>query len=260
MKLFRPDQSAAGPVADAQPPARPEVDDRIVMLCDPGCLAAEEYRAIRTTLLARASQSRHLVHTLTSATPQEGKTITSLNLGFSLAELRNRRTLVIEADLRLPTFDALLQFDEGPGLVQVLRKEAHLRDAVRQVGPSGLSVLAAGGRAGDQAVQLLSGQRMARLVRALRKRFDHVIIDTPPVLELADAGILGAISDEVLLAVRMNRTPRPLVEQAVRTLHAYQVELGGVIATDHEPLGHRYDYRYGYRYRYRYHPDRRRAG
>ena len=81
-----------------------------------------------------------------------------------------------------------------------------------------------------------------------------MVIDTPPVIELADAGILGAMSDDVLLIVRMNRTPRPLVEQAVRILDSYNAPVAGMIGTDHQRVGRRYYYRYGYgnRYHYRY--------
>ena len=77
-----------------------------------------------------------------------------------------------------------------------------------------------------------------------------VFIDTPPVLDLADAGILGGLSDEVLMVARMRRTPRPLIEQAVRVLKSYHTPLGGIIATDQERLAGVYDYSYRSRYRY----------
>jgi capsular exopolysaccharide synthesis family protein len=229
----------------------PPKDDRLVALTEPAGVMAEEYRSIRTGLLAKWQHRRHLVHTITSATPQEGKTITSLNLGLSLAELRNRRTVVVEADLRLPQFGRL---PEGPGLIQVLEGQAELDDAICRVQDSGLDVIGAGGYAHDQAVQLLSGAPMAGVLDELRKRYDHVVIDTPPVIELADAGILGAMSDDVLLIVRMNRTPKPLVDQAIRILDSYNAPVAGLIGTDHQRTGRRYYYRYGYgsRYHYRY--------
>jgi capsular exopolysaccharide synthesis family protein len=232
------------------------VDDRLVTLTDPAGLMAEEYRAIRTGLLARWEQRRHLTHTITSATPQEGKTLTSLNLGMSLAELHARRTIVVECDLRLPQFENLLKLTPSAGLVGVLTDDADLNRNIQIVGDTGLHVLAAGRPITHDAVQLLGSRKMAALIRFLRREYDHVIIDTPPVVELADAGIVGAISDEVLLVTRMNRTPRSLVEQAVRTLNGYNAPVAGLIATDQVQHRHRYYYlRYGYRYhqRYRYH-------
>lgn len=231
----------------------PGIDDRLVALTEPGSMMTEEYRSIRTTLLARCEHRRHLVHTITSATPQEGKTITSLNLGLSFGELRNRSTLVVEADLRLPTFAGLLNLGECRGLVHLLRGEASLAEVIQRVPGTRLDVIPAGERCGAEAIQLLTGQPMAELLKALRKRFDHVVVDTPPVTELADAGILGALSDEVMLVVRMGQTPRPLIEQAVRTLRGYHAPVAGVIATDQQRLaGHAYRYRYGYRYQYQH--------
>jgi len=233
------------------------LDDRIVMVTDPGCQSAEEYRAVRTSLLARWQNKRNLVHTITSATPQEGKTITSINLGMSLAEFRNRKTIMIEADLRLPAYDKLLHLGKGPGLIAYLRGDATLEQCTLRMSNHGPFVIPAGDRAYDDAVTLLSSARMQTLVEQLRQKFDHVIIDTPPVIELADAGVLGSISDDVLLIARMHRTPKRLVEQAIRTLRSYNANVGGLIATDqHSTFGGYYGYRYGYkyggRYRYRY--------
>lgn len=256
----------AAPTARIPIPAAPlrmtpqwskELDDRLVSLTEPSSQMAEEYRAIRTSLLARWEHRRHLVHTITSATPQEGKTITSLNLGLSMAELRNRKTIVIEADLRLPTFNKLMQLGDSPGMIGYLRGEAELNEVIQQVEGSALHVITAGSRASNDAVQMLSNNRMARLLETLRAKYDHVIIDTPPVIELADAGILGGISDEVMLIARISRTPKPLVDQALRALRSYNAPVAGIIATDQDRGRNRYHYyRYGYRYRYRYYAKR----
>jgi len=229
------------------------IDDRLLMLTEPASVMAEEYRAIRTGLLARHNHERQLLHTITSATPQEGKTITSLNLGLSFAELRNRKTLVVEADLRLPQFQRLLNLPDGPGLIGVLNGECQLKDAICVLGETNLHLIAAGGRASNDAVQLIHSGRMTEVLRELRREYDHVIFDTPPVVELAEAGILGAASDDVLLITRMKRTPRTLVEQAIRTLGSYKANVAGIIATDQQRKRRGYYYRYGYGYHYRYH-------
>ncbi|WP_432800349.1 CpsD/CapB family tyrosine-protein kinase [Poriferisphaera sp. WC338] len=227
------------------------VDDRLIALREPGAVMAEEYRSIRTSLLARWNHERHLVHTITSATPQEGKTITSLNLGLSFAELHNRAVVVIEADLRLPTFEKLLHLGTNKGLVGYLHGDCSLDEVIHQIGENGLHIIPAGGRANNDSVTLLSSQRMMNLIKILRNKYDHVIIDTPPVVELADAGILGSISDDVLLIARMNRTPKALIEQAKRTLTSYNAPVSGMIATDQRHVRRKhYYYRYGYKYNY----------
>lgn len=233
---------------------RGTLDDRLVALTSPASAMSEEYRSIRTSILARHDNERHLVHTITSATPQEGKTITCVNLGLAFAELRNRNTIIIECDLRLPTFGKLLNCDaDRPGLIDYLRGEAKIGEIIQQVEGSALHIITAGGRVSDEAVQLLSSQRMSHLIQGLRAKYDHVIIDTPPVLQLADAGILGSQSEEVLVVARMRRTPRPLVEQAINTLTSYNARVNGIIATDNpRSRGRGYGYKYGYRYGYAY--------
>ena len=230
----------------------PDVDDRIVGLTDPTSPMAEEYRSIRTGLLAKWQHRRHIVHTITSATPQEGKTITSLNLGLIFAELHNRKTIVVEGDLRLPQFETLLGLPPSGGLVEVLAEQGDLTRNIQEVGDNRLHVLCAGRPVQDQAVQLLSSSATTSLLQHLKREYDHVIVDTPPVVELADAGILGALSDEVLMVVRMCRTPEPLVQQAIRTLAGYNAPVASLIATDQ--ARHRsqyYSYHYGYRRHYR---------
>lgn len=226
-------------------------DDRVVAITQPDSTMSEQYRSIRTSLLARWQNNRHLVHTITSATPQEGKTITTMNLGLIFAELQTRRTLVIEADLRLPTFAKLLHCEKRPGLTEYLAGECEFSDMICRVEGTSLDVIFAGRHSGTQTIQRLSSNRMSALLDQVRRTYDHILIDTPPVVELADAGVLGALSDEVLLVVRMNRTPRTMVEQATRILASYNAPVAGLIATDHPSRRRRYyAYRYGYRYRY----------
>lgn len=239
-----PEQEAI-PLPGAEPPA--EMDDRLVSVTHPSSIMAEEYRGIRTRLLARYQNARHLVHTITSATPKEGKTLTSLNLGFSFAELIDRRTVVIEGDLRMPMFQKMLFLPDAPGLIQVLRGEARVEDVIRQIPGTRLSVISAGGRTADDAIQLLSGTRMGGVLQTLRARFDHVIVDTPPALELADAGILGSMSDDVMLIARMHRTPRYMIDQTLRVLKSYNAPVSGVVLTDMKLDVPSYVYRYSYR-------------
>ncbi|MEX2212978.1 MAG: CpsD/CapB family tyrosine-protein kinase [Phycisphaeraceae bacterium] len=228
------------------------VDDRLIAMLKPASAMAEEYRSIRTGILSRWNNQTHLVHTITSATPQEGKTITSLNLGLCFSELRNRRTIVVEADLRLPQFKNLLDLPDSPGLAHLLDGECRLNDVIHEAGQRNLHVITAGRRVNNEAVQMLSGREMASLIQKLKQKYDHVIIDTPPVVELADAGILGAMSDDVLLIVRMNRTPQPLIDQAIRTLASYNAPVAGIIATDQQRKNHRLYARYGQSYRHQY--------
>ncbi|MEM7680360.1 MAG: hypothetical protein AAF288_00235 [Planctomycetota bacterium] len=229
------------------------IDERLVAVTNPASPMSEDYRSTRTSILARHENRKGIVHMITSATPLEGKTLTTVNLGLSFAELRNRRTIILEADLRLPNFAELMSLGNPAGLIGYLRQEATLEQATSRLSDDGLAVIPAGGRAPKDAVSLLASRRMSELIARLRTEYDHVIIDTPPVTDLADAGIIGALVDEVLVIARMRRTPRSLIERALRTLQSYHANVGGFIATDNQPKAHgSYAYRYRYRYRDRY--------
>lgn len=222
------------------------MDERLVIWRDPAGAAAEEYRAIRTGLLARWHQRRQLCHVITSALPQEGKTITSLNLGASLGELPDRTCVIVEADLRRPQFRRLLGMERGPGLGDVLRGTAGLHEALTPIAGRQTWVLPAHGNEDASASRLLAGPELAALLAQLKGRFDHVVIDTPPVQVAADAVVLAAQGDEVILVGRMDRTPLPMIEQTMRSLALAQAKVSGVIATDAKA-----DQRsYGYVYRY----------
>lgn len=222
------------------------LDERLVVWRDALGPLAEQYRVVRTSLLARCQRRRHLAHTVTSALPQEGKTFTTLNLAAALGELPDRTALAVEADLRLPQFRKLLKLGDGPGLGEVLRGQCRHDDVLQPIGSGNTWLLPAGARGDDEAAQLLATPVMAELLVQLRKRFDHVLIDTPPVNAVADAGVIGAMCDEVMLVARMEQTPVPLVRQALQRLTQAQATVAGLIATDAKEHRSAYDYTYRY--------------
>jgi Mrp family chromosome partitioning ATPase len=234
---------APGPLAALAPqePAMTadasRIDERLEVLHQPASAVSEQFRAIRTGMLARWQNQRHMVHAFTSAQPQEGRTLTVLNLGLCFAELSQRRVLVLEADLRRPHFAAYMGLPEGPGLAEVLEQRASIAQAAATVASARLDVIAAGHALGNQALQVLSSPATVGLLGELRRRYDHVLIDTPPVLPFADAGILGALSDEIILVTRLNLTPLALVRQAVSILAGYNAPVAGLIATEHTRSG-----------------------
>jgi capsular exopolysaccharide synthesis family protein len=232
------------------------IDERLVIWTDQTGLAAEEYRAIRTGLLARWQQRRHLTHAISSAVPQEGKTITSLNLAASVGELQDRTCVAVEADLRLPQFRRMLGLAAGAGLTEVLRGEATLDAVLVPVGGRNVWVLPAGSQADAGAAQLLSSHAMSDLLSQLKRQFDHVVLDTPPVNAVADAGVVSAMCDEVMLVARTGSTPAPLIERAARALKLAQANVSGLIATG--AAARREAYRSATRYQ-QYHTRMKRA-
>lgn len=217
----------------------------VIVHHDRGSVITEQYRAIRTQILARARNRRLQTHVVTSATPEEGKSVTTINLGMAFSELRNQKTLLIEGDLRKPSFGRLFNRTSTPGLLQLLRGEVDELDKV--IHPTvydNLFYIPAGDRDQTGSTELLSSPRMAQVLDRLKDRFEHIFIDTPPVVTVTDAAILGALCDETLLVVRLHRTPSEVVDRAKRLLKAANCDLAGVILTHAQQLSNQYAYRY----------------
>jgi len=225
----------------------------VVVHHDRGSAVTEQYRAIRTQLLARSRNRPMQVTVLTSSTPEEGKSVTTANLGIVFSELRNHKTLLIEGDLRRPSFSKLFDRECSPGMLQLLRGEVtKLDDAIHPTIYENLQFVPAGGRDSTHSTELLSSPRMLQLMDQLKDRYDHIFIDSPPVITVTDACILGSMADQVLLVVRLNKTPSGAVERAKRLLRASNCEVSGVILTHMKHYISRYLYKYSYGYGYGY--------
>lgn len=226
-------QERAAQGMDGQSPAILNgYSSEVVTHHDRGSIITEQYRAIRTQILARGRNRQLQTTVITSASPDEGKTVTTINLGVTFSELRNKKILLIEGDLRQPAFARLLKRNAVPGLLQVLRGEVdNLDQAIHPTVYDNLQFIASGGYDAVNSTQLLSSPQWGQLIDRLRDRYDHIFIDTPPVLNVTDSSILGAISDQTVLVVRLNKTPSDVVERAKRLLHASNSEVAGVILT-----------------------------
>lgn len=189
-----------------------------------------QYRQIRDGMIERGKERGVQVHLLTSSTAREGRTATLLRIAGAFAELPDARVVLVEADLHHPSFHRQFQRPFTPGLVQLLRNRATLNEAIHNTRHVGLDVLPAGDCEFNESLQLVSGQAMADLIRTLRDRYDKVLIDGPAVQQAPDdAAVLASLADEVLLVVRMHKTPSELVEDTKSRLRAAHTPLAGVI-------------------------------
>jgi Mrp family chromosome partitioning ATPase len=222
---------------------------------DRGGSQAEEYRALRTNLIAQHEDERFCL-LVTSAEAAEGKTVTCLNLGFVLAELPDRHTIIVDCDLQEKRSKArktksgkgkvhdLLGMEPTPGVADVLRGEAAPEDAIRPTVCDNLFVMPAGVVRQVEVGELISRPELEDLVARLRKDYDYVLLDTPPIrvvgsrrgrddksISYSTAGILGRTAKEALLVVRMNKTRQESVEAAIRQLHSASVRPVGLVLT-----------------------------
>lgn len=203
----------------------------------------EAYRVVRTNLLYGPDSSKRKTIVVTSATPGEGKTVTSANLAITFA-CEGLKVLLIDCDLRRPRMHKLFALQRAPGLCEALEQDPTAELRVHPTGLNGLFVLPSGKRQPDGA-ESLPGPRMRTLLRNAAEHFDLIILDTPPVLAAADAAILAAISDQVLLVVRAGSTNRMLAREALARLRSVGANVAGAVLND--PKGEVNGYaEYGY--------------
>ncbi len=204
----------------------------------PQSLAAEQYRQLRTRL--SLAEGANAIRTVLITSPQkgEGKSLTSANLALTMAQELQRRVVLIEADLRKPSLQQLFGLQSGPGLSEYLSGAVDLQQAMRVLPDHHLTVIPAGATPANPA-ELLGSTAMRRLLDQLRTTFDRVILDTPPVLPLADVAILAPMVDGALMVVRAGYTPKPAIENALRAFDSSR--LLGVVLNE---SGLEDDYRY----------------
>jgi polysaccharide biosynthesis transport protein len=195
-----------------------------------GSPEAEAYRALRTSLTYSPALSSLKVLTITSATPREGKTTTAANLALAYAH-QGANVLLLDADMRRPRQHQLFRVPATPGLADILTGRAAPVEAIRVTPVKGLSVLPAGSGAAN-AADLLSGNRMKQLLAACVKRFDLILIDTPPILAVADAAILAVQSEGTIIVVHAGRTDRKAVQHAVQGLTSVGANVIGAVLND----------------------------
>jgi succinoglycan biosynthesis transport protein ExoP len=212
----------------------------LVAASDPESPAAEEYRLLRTRLESRDTGRRTQLLLITSPRVGEGKTTTSANLALTMSREFQNKVVLVEADLRRPTLAARFGIRSEPGLVEVLAGAANLDEALVTV-PGHSLVLLPAGLAAPRSTELLASSLMQRVVDDLRRRFDRVILDTPPVT-LADTHVLARIADGLIIVVRAGVTTRPAVESALAGLD--RQKLLGIVLNEVEdkPEGYGYGY------------------
>jgi capsular exopolysaccharide synthesis family protein len=229
-----PAAAAAGPQPSA-PVGRAALDGYAPELCahyDRGGAIAEDFRSLRTGLLAQYPDERFCV-LVTSAEKGEGTTVACLNLALVLAERQERRTVVVDCDLRARWLAKLMRMDNSPGVVDLLRGSARLQDVLRKTAYPNLFVITAGEAGKGEIGELLHRPELEETFNALRREYDYVLFDTPPMAVARDACMLGRAVSDALIIVRMYRTRRETVDSAIRLLRAANIKPVGVVLTHH---------------------------
>jgi capsular exopolysaccharide synthesis family protein len=209
---------------------------------------AEAIRALRTAVLFSSADegSRSLV--ITSTGPHEGKTLVSSSLAITLAQA-GQKTLVIDADMRRPRMHEALGRPQEPGLSNVLVGDTKLSDAARPTAIENLTLLPAGHIPPNPA-ELLGSKKYEELLTQLRRMYDWVVIDAPPVMPVTDASLVAHTATGVLFVVGSEMTPRQNAAAAIEQLKSANAKFVGVVLNRVHIQRHSYYYSPYYRKEY----------
>jgi protein-tyrosine kinase len=219
-------QDQGTPSVVEAPPSRPSLPhdrlnarfnghEHLVVSPDTSPVSVEQYRRLAASLQEAKAERGLKTLMVTSALPQEGKTLTIVNIALTLSESYSRRVLLVDADLHRPSIHEIFSPANTTGLAEALRA-ASGPPAFVEVSPR-LSVLPAG-RLDGTSTAALTSDRLKHVLEAAASRFDWVLVDTPPVGMLTDAQIVSSLTDGVLFVIRAGRTDYSIVQRAIAEL------------------------------------------
>jgi capsular exopolysaccharide synthesis family protein len=193
-------------------------DARLVCLTDQGGLAAEKFRVLGLKLRNLRERRKLKRVVVTSSIPEEGKSLIAANLALNQSRSKILNTVLIDGDLRRPELARRFGFNRSlPGLSEVLRGERQLSEVVYKLEGSGLRFIPAGVTP-ENPIEVMQAGRLQPLLEQLETFFDWIIIDTPPVLPLADTPLWMKLADGVLLVAREGVCEKKQLERTVEVI------------------------------------------
>ena len=238
--------TAKGRKAIAATAGASERSQQLVTL-DPHSAAAEAYRVLRTSVLLSAAGQPPKTVLITSGQPGEGKTTTAINTAISLAQL-GASVLIIDCDLRRPTTHTVLGVEHLQVLSTYLSQtQVTLDEVIQQLPIENLSLLPCGPIPPNPA-ELIISDRMKEMLKELSLRYDHIIIDSPPLINVTDPVILSTMVDGVILVVHGGKSTRDIVRRARQELATVGAKIFGVVLNNVDLRREGYDNYYYNRY------------
>lgn len=212
----------------------------------------EAYKLLRANIMFSFSDEGvgHVIG-ITSSLQAEGKSSTACNTAYVLAE-SGAKVLLMDADLRKPTIASKLGLAKAPGLTNLLVARGDYKELLQHNSMvPGMDVLTSGDIPPNPS-ELLSSNRMSKLMKELTEHYDYVIVDLPPVNVVSDAIAMSKVLDGVIMVVRSGVSEQRMLSEALRQLKLVNVRIMGFVFRDNEVGSRKYKRRYNYRYRKAY--------
>lgn len=227
-------------------PSKGDVDRHIVAFHQPLSGLTENFKHIRVVIQNMLPEGSNKVVMFTSANRGEGKTMSSLNFAAAVAHDTSRRIVIVDADMRDPHIHEVLGIKAHRGFGDLLTTDAPAASAVVHTPIPGLSAVLCGERP-ERPAELLGTERARQIFLDLKRQFDMVVVDTPPVLPVSDTVNMASFADGVIIIVEEARTSRKKVERAVHLLNNANASVMGFLLNKSQGGGDEYEKsRYSY--------------
>ncbi|MGA8727714.1 MAG: CpsD/CapB family tyrosine-protein kinase [Terracidiphilus sp.] len=219
----------------------PPQQSRLVCLPDSDNPAAEAFHllGVRLRHLRRERPLKKVL--ITSSIPQEGKSMVAANLACTLALRTRQRTLLLEGDVRRPTQSKVFGFGRNPGICEWLLGQRSLRSSIYHIESAGLWILPAGIASSD-SLELLQSGKLSAMMDQLASWFDWIVIDSPPILPLADTSVWTNLADGILLVTRQGTTEKRRLQKGLEALDSNKL-IGAVLNSSTNMSHNDYYYR-----------------
>lgn len=212
-------------------------------------LAIESLRSLRTTLHFAFLEARNNIIMITGPSPGVGKSFVSINLATVLADA-GKKILLIDGDLRKGFINKNLGVSRERGLSELISNTMVLEDVIHKIPHANFDFIATGAIPPNPS-ELLLHERFSSFLSSVSQHYDHVIIDSPPILAVTDAAIIGRMASATLMVIRAGQHPLRELEQSTKRLHQAGVNIKGIVFNDVPESSSNYGYgRYVYQYSY----------
>jgi capsular exopolysaccharide synthesis family protein len=211
---------------------------------------SESYRSIRTSLLLSSAEPNLKAIVVTSPIASEGKTATVANLAVTLAQME-KRVLIIDSDLRKPKQHRIFKIKNINGLTNYLAADVDLKELIKQTRIPNLYLINSGPIPPNPA-ELLGSEKMVKLIEDLKQQFNYILFDTPPILAVSDALVLGPMIDGMILIVWGEKTSREVLKRAKEKLDLLKIKTLGAVINNLNIRRSGYYYKYYHYYHYHY--------
>lgn len=219
-------------------------DHEFIVAKKPNSIPSEAFKALRTRVqYSKVGQEPLKTILVTSSTPGEGKTLISVNLAGTFAQL-GKKTLIIDLDLRKPRVHSLFNLNKHPGLVDYLFNEVKFEDIIRPTGLNNLSLITSGTIPPNPS-ETIASKNMKDFIERLKKEFDIIIFDSAPVIAVTDLEILSSLVDATVLVVSADMTEFEVMEKSVEMLKRSSSSFAGTVLNN-------FSYKAGYGSYYKY--------